>query len=232
MGNAIVCLTRGYPHSIGYDQLIKRNDAIYKIFGNKYDVVIFHEGNINERHQRYIKASTPLNFIFKDISKIWSGGYEGMCRFQSVQLFEQCKEYDYIMRIDEDCVLERLDVDPFENMGDNVYAYSVYWGESHSETNATLPGAISKLTKVPVEEFYNNKFPYTNVGVAKVSFFTTDPMYSILYILANSQSQRTNRWGDLPLHGSLLQIYAKDKVMQIKGLIYHHGTHNVTISNV
>lgn len=227
--NAIVCLTRGYKDVSGYESLIKRNKAILTHIGSKYPLVIFHEGNISESHQSWIRQySKELTIKFVDISSIWVGGYESMCRFQSYWIWEYCKEYDNIMRIDEDCFISRFNSDPFD-MGDNVYLKSCNWGESHSETNATLPQAIEKLTGAKREEFYNNKFPYTNIGVSNVAFWRTKPVSAVLKSLSLCDDQIKNRWGDLPLLGSLLNIFAKDRVGFIKNLNYHHQSHNVTI---
>lgn len=232
MNNAIIALTRGYVSRNRYDTLLKRNECIYKVFGAKYPVILFHEGNINEMHQNYIKMQTPaLNIIFTDISSVWKGGYEGMCRFNSLDVFEFCKEYDYVLRIDEDCHIEQLNGDPFESVGDNVYLKSLYWGESHSETNATLPQAIEKLTGVSREEFYNNKFPYTNIGLSKVSFWLSEPVKSVLTEISTCKEQRDNRWGDLPIHGSLLNIYAKGMVGTIQGLVYNHLSHGFKLNS-
>ena len=56
MSKCIAVLTRGYPTISEYDQLIKRNIHISKNLNDKsLDILIFHEGNITEEHQIYIK---------------------------------------------------------------------------------------------------------------------------------------------------------------------------------
>jgi len=59
MKNAIVCLTRGYHNLKAYDSLIERNKSISQFIGTKYPMIIFHEGNIPDEHQQYIKTQTP-----------------------------------------------------------------------------------------------------------------------------------------------------------------------------
>jgi hypothetical protein len=57
--HAFVVLTRGYNEDEQYNILIERNKSIYEVFYNKladenkmqYDIIIFHEGNINEQQQ-------------------------------------------------------------------------------------------------------------------------------------------------------------------------------------
>jgi hypothetical protein len=151
-----------------------------------------------------------------------------------LQLWEKCAElgFDYVMRIDEDCHLQSCDIDPFTVIGDNVYLRSVYWSESHSETNYTLPYALEKLTGVPFQSYYNDKFVYTNVSLSSVGFWMEPKMHQILKTLCNSDEQRKNRWGDLPLLGALLNLYAKGRVGFMPGLSYSHLSHgNVIVSD-
>lgn len=229
--NAIVSLTRGYKKLEQYDTLIERNRAIREHILSKwqYPVILFHEGNIPKDHQDHIKIHSAMDIEFIDISSTWQGGYEGMCRFQMLDLWEWCKDYEYIMRIDEDCIITECSVNPFE-IGENVYSTPIYWGESHSETNATLPQFIEELTGFPSDKFYNNKFPYTNIGVAKVKFFNGF-LLDKLTTIANTPLQRANRWGDLPVLGSLLNCYAYGRVSMMQGLTYKHLSHGFTISN-
>lgn len=234
MKNAIIVLTRGYDNLEKYNRLLKRNASIEKFFGNKYPLVIFHEGNITSIAMEYIKAKNPsLNFTFVNVSEIWNyaDGYKSMCRFNALWVWHFCKQYDYVMRIDEDCIIEKMDTDPFEQMGDNVYLKTCYFEESHTETNETLPRAIEFFTGVKATDFYNHKFPYTNVSVSSVKFWFTEPIYDILKWVSLSDEQFINRWGDLPILGSLLNIYAKGKVGTTTGLSYFHESHNISIES-
>ena len=69
MKSCIAVLTRGYEDESQYSMLIKRNRHIANNLNNKLiDILIFHEGNINENHQLYIKKHTPkLTLIFINI---------------------------------------------------------------------------------------------------------------------------------------------------------------------
>ncbi len=230
MNNAIVTLTRGYKNESLYFALVVRNQLIKKFVNKdlKYPLVIFHEGNIPAKHQEHIiRESEGQQIQFVDISKDWSGGYEGMCRFYTYHLWQYCKEYDYILRIDEDCHITKCPYDPFTLLGsEDVYLRSKYWAESHTETNATLPQKIKELTGADPKEFYNDKYPYTNISVSSVKFWLDMP---ILKEIALCDAQRANRWGDLPVLGSLLNIYAKGRVGVITGLQYAHQSHHMTI---
>ncbi len=260
---AIVCLTRGYHNKEGYQTLIDRNCAIRKHINadKQYPMIIFHEGNITADHQEHINYYSEGQTIqFIDISYIWRGGYEAMCEFHIYHIWHLCYQYNYIMRIDEDCIVTRCESDPFKQIdkvvkvripssdevttsvddrfievGDTysyeklVFLRPVNWAESHSETNASLPPMIEGLTGEDPATFYIHNFPYTNLCIGKVDFFLSPPMVGLLYTLSQSPLQRENRWGDLPVLGSLLNIYAKDRTAFIKGLSYLHGSHEVLI---
>lgn len=234
MNNAIIVLTRGYESLGKYNRLLERNSSIEKFFGNKYPLVIFHEGNITPEAQEYIRSKNPaLTFRFIDVSEIWNyeDGYKSMCRFNSFYVWHFCQEYDYVMRIDEDCIIEKMETDPFEQMGENVYLKTTYFAESHTETNETLPKAISFFTGKKAEDFYDHQFPYTNVSVSSVKFWFEEPIHDILKWVSLSDEQFKNRWGDLPILGSLLNIYAKGRVGTTTGLSYFHESHNITIDS-
>lgn len=233
---AIICLTRGYQDVRGYKSLILRNVAIYNNLNHDkgYPLVIFHEGNINKPQQQYIiDRSLGQNITFVDISDTWSGGYEGMCKFFIYDVWFYCQKMgiEYMLRIDEDCVLQKIVYSPFDqliNRPNLVYLTSVFWAESHSETNATLPAFIKEITGVDNLDFYNDKYPYTNVSLASVSFMIQLKHY--LNHVVKTPLQRQNRWGDLPVLGSLLNIFAKDKVGTMSGLSYYHASHNMSIN--
>src|SRR5688572_18984280 len=143
--NYIACLTRGYTELEQYNALVQRNKAIAEHInkGRKTVLVIFHEGNITDEQMNYITAHSEGQIVsFKNISDVWIGGYEGMCRFYTYDFWNYFNDDDLVLRIDEDCHVSKCVTDPFSMIGDNVYLRSVYWAESHSETNATLPGFI------------------------------------------------------------------------------------------
>jgi len=72
--NAIVGLVRGYANTNGYNSLIERNKYIYENIisksDDKFDVILFHEGNITKEHQNYIREqSKNMSLIFSDVRK-------------------------------------------------------------------------------------------------------------------------------------------------------------------
>ena len=71
---SISVLTRGYDNLFNYNPLIERNNLIFEhiIEPSKlsFDVHIFHEGNISEEHQLYIKNLSKPKLIFKNVKEL------------------------------------------------------------------------------------------------------------------------------------------------------------------
>jgi len=232
MNNAIVCLSRGHLIRQGYNELITRNVLISQYIGNTYPLIIFNEGNISLDDQKYIKSyTTSLNIFFEDISAVWNKKYPypSMCRFFAYHIWDYCKHYDNILRIDTDCHLFKCLNDPFSLLQENVFLKSSDSDEDHTLTNTTLPSFISSLVGMDSSHFYTHRFPYTNVCLSNVNFWKEKEVSRILRAICLTPRALTNRWGDLPILGSLLNIYAKNKVGTLTGLSYYHGSHQTTV---
>jgi len=253
MKAAIVCLTRGYGNVLQYETLIKRNHKLFNNFNKRYDypLIIFHEGNISPIHQNYIeKNSCDQKLIFVDIQDEFTWpeeikqirdnrfnlGYRMMCRFHSYFIWEHLKEYEYVLRVDEDGFIEKLDYNIFEHMIEKNLDYMTcrFMEEYHSLTNNTLPQACEKLLDNWTVKDYNQNenfwIPYTNLYTVKVSFFMQEKVQSFLKSLTMDPNFLMNRWGDAPVHGITLKAFGA-KTNFIEDCIYEHGSHKCTVEN-
>lgn len=153
--NAIVGLVRGYSNTNGYNSLIERNKYIYENIisksDNKFDVILFHEGNITKEHQNYIREqSKNMSLIFSDVRKsspktafdptknkfnmelcpptpqsmAFPLGYKHMCHFWSMDFLDYLSNYKYIIRIDEDCLVTKFDTGTLKRMEENQIYFS------------------------------------------------------------------------------------------------------------
>jgi hypothetical protein len=236
MKKAIVGLTRGYAELDGYAMLVERNKAICKFINsdNRYPLILFHEGNINLEHQDYIKSFTPAQDIsFVDISHMWNKdyGYESMCKFYTFYIWDYCKDFDHILRIDEDCTIINCEEDPFDQLKNNVFITPIWITEPHEPTNKTLPFVLEKYLKKPSPLFYNHKFPYTNVFVSDVKFWLKNDIFKNLNNIVNEKEFIENRWGDMPILGSFLNVYSNEHFGNISKFTYIHHSHNHSIIN-
>lgn len=254
---AIVCLTRGYQTLGGYDALIERNRAIYQVINSRrerhYPLMIWHEGNIPPEHQSYIAAADLNHDIrFVDVSPVfrmptevkedelveyWPVGYRLMCRFHSYNIWQYAAEFEYVMRVDEDCILKSAAFDPLDSLfragGD--FAAADFVEESHELTNRTLAPfarelAASMCPEVPEESVYNHAFPYTNVYVARTAFWRQPVVRRFLELVTQNPDFVRFRWGDCPVLGIALTLFAApEAVYRMSQLGYVHGSHNWNI---
>jgi hypothetical protein len=255
--NAIVCLTRGYANVRGYHHLIERNRSIYEIINRnrtpQYPLIMWHEGNIPEEHQRYIAeqdGNEDLRFV--DISRVfrlpisvkegdlvgnWAIGYRLMCRFHSYYIWQYTRQFDYVMRLDEDCTLISSAGDPIallaEAQGD--FAAAVFTKESHILTNHTLAVFVQNFIEAVQGNTdvspYNQDFPYTNLYVTRTAFWRQLEVQQFLDAVRRERDSLRFRWGDLPVLGVALNMFAApEKVYRLGGIGYRHGSHNWTIA--
>jgi hypothetical protein len=256
---AIVCLTRGYRDVRQYAPLIARNRSIYdsinRFRSDEYPLVIWHEGNVTEAHQRHILASDPnsdvrfvdVSVLFRlsgdssisDLMEDWQIGYRLMCRFHIYHIWQCCRQFQYVMRIDEDCVVCSTEIDPIEWMSRqrSDFAAAAFVAETHELTNRTLPGFVAQYLGLlhPDRSFagiYNHCFPYTNLYVTRTAFWLGVDVQRFLYAIIREPASIRFRWGDLPVLGVALNIFAReDSIAVLPKLVYRHGSHDVTVAS-
>jgi hypothetical protein len=247
--NAITILTRGYEDNEKYLSLINRNKAIEKNLINKMtDILIFHEGNISEKQQLYIKKQTPkLNIIFTDISeyafkkehekhkwyeptnkKEWQIGYRHMCHFWFIDFLKYCENYDYIIRIDEDCFIDfnideifvliknKIIIAGFEEIDDPKVTFGL--------NNYTLE--FLKQNNITNVNPKKPSGPYTNIfAVNLIKVRNHNLILKYMEYIDNSNNIYIYRWGDLPLWGEVLYYMCKPEEYLITEKIkYFHGS--------
>ena len=258
--NAVVVLTKGYKNLSGYNNLINRNRYISVNFYQKlinpsnYDIIIFHEGNITIPQQIYIQSQSPkiplifkpINFINNNsicsscppnnISNNYNSGYKNMCFFWSIRFLKYLFDYEYVIRIDEDCKL--INIDP--NIIENYKNKEIYYSSPYFQ------GPDDPKVVVGMEDFFNNylinnnltpinsnlRCPYTNFMVININFFNNnDLIKEVLSRIYGSNCIFSNRWGDLPIWGYILSYLVEQKhYLEDKSISYYHGSHNKQIN--
>ena len=239
---AIVCLTRGYPfHRIyRYSSLILRNYCIKRVCSFEFTLLIFHEGNIQRYMQILIQFlfGYPIQFVDvssafkKRSSHIWTGksdfplSYSLMCQFQYFHIWQYLREFDYVVRIDEDCLL--LSFNP--NFTEFVFWTGYSTPETHLNTLSTLPVFLNQLgidfdTEAPL--------PYTNFFVTKTEFWNRKPVSSFLYEIFSYESSLEYRWGDPPILGVALREFSTDLKYDFNSpdVSYLHLSHKSLVEN-
>jgi hypothetical protein len=243
--SAVVILTRGYRELFKYNDLIKRNVSISKNLINKnIDIVIFHEGNITKNQQIYISKFTPeLKIIFKNVVFLnknivfdkdtirFNIGYRHMCFFWFVDFWNYVENYEYILRIDEDCVIN-FNIDTiFQKMGNKVAVYGKWEKDADYVTK--------KMNKFTLDFLQNSKLPrkpsgpYTNViGFNLTLLRKNELLKKYIDKVKESDNIYVYRWGDLSLWGEVLSyLYHPSQHSNTTNIKYYHGSHNTSIND-
>jgi hypothetical protein len=252
MKKCIAVLTRGYNNISSYQKLIKRNNNINKNLKNKdIDCLIFHEGNILEEHQTYIQEKTPeLRLIFINVnngqafkkeknsiphskeSSRWGGtGYRHMCAFCFTQFLEFTKDYDKLLRIDEDCYINFSIDQQFETLEKYLFVCGRWEKEDYPFVTRGLLQISIDIFKCENHVLYA---PYTNVtGFNLQNIRDSIKNNSIInqYIdtIYEKDGIYEHRWGDHVLWGELIVNFYGMSSVKIDVLHYFHESHNLQL---
>ena len=257
--NAIVVLTRGYNDNSKYKSLILRNRHICQNFYLKldnpsdYDVVIFHEGNITPSQQQYIQSKSPnlplqfRNVTFQNNNTIcslcpptklshgFSMGYKNMCYFWSIDFLEYLKDYEYIIRVDEDCLLQQISTNIL-----NVYKEkNIIFSSPFFQGDDSFPVIVGMKRLFANFMRRNNlqprkmdiRCPYTNVMILNIQYFRNNNIVrGILSQIKETNCIFSNRWGDLPIWGHILTLLVEPTLyIEDTSISYLHGSHHKMI---
>lgn len=261
MKSAIVVLTRGYSDIKKYTTLINRNRCIAVNFylqltnPENYDIIIFHEGNITLPQQQYIQSQSPrlpltfrkVNFLNTKIknttlcpptslSNNFTAGYKNMCYFWSISFLEYLKDYQYIIRIDEDCFIKSIPTNIIDTYKENNIQFSSPYFQGPDDPNVTVG-----MYKFFTDFLKNNNItginsnitcPYTNVSIINIQYFRQNPIIiKLLFELNKCGCIFSNRWGDLPIWGYILNYFIQPQFFkEDKSISYFHGSHNVSLN--
>jgi hypothetical protein len=216
--------------------------------------LIFHEGNITENQQQYISNQTPeLKIKFVNIANgkafrrhkefvRWDGceafgmGYRHMCSFWFIDFWHFVKDYDLLLRIDDDCTIQCNIDNIFKLLEKHIFVSGREEPDLDYVTigmNALTVGFMkNNLPSREASKKYPPTGPYTNVIAINLSQVRKEPLFKkYVDCIDESNGIYTNRWGDLPLWGEAIHYIFGDKSLKIDtDLKYYHGSHNTQVN--
>jgi hypothetical protein len=252
----IVVLTRGYINNNKYYKLIERNKCIEKqISSKKVDILIFHEGNISPSQQKYISTKTPslpIKFIdirekafkkdkeeikFDDDTQSFTLGYRHMCSFWFIDFLNFVEEYDYLIRIDEDCFVMFDPLSMIVSLKDYHFVSGIYDKDEPYVTKGLNEFTLSFIKKNDTYPFLQMDSkqpggPYTNLfGIALHAIRQNPILHNYQMEVSNSNFIYQYRWGDLPLWGEVIYyIFGDISLLLDENLIYFHESHDKNVN--
>lgn len=231
------------------------------------DIIIFHEGNITRDQQEFIQSRTPrmplcfieVAFISSEeadrrgngtkwmhkchstqLSNAFTNGYKNMCYFWSVSFFDYLKDYEYVMRVDDDCILNKIPANIFETYKRENIVYaspSFQCGDDDGvtlglQTFFQLMMMERSLSPLTVPNTQNIMCPYTNVFVINMPYFLQSfDIIDMCNKLTQCGCNFRNRWGDLPIHGYMLHCFVpREMYKEDKNISYYHGSHQSKVN--
>lgn len=261
---ALAVLTKGYPDIQSYKDIIDRNNLIHQNILSKteldYDMIIFHEGNITQEQMDVIAHHSQPTLIFRDVrdcgnrlafddtrnkinpilcpptelSEKFPLGYKHMCHFWSIDLFEYLSDYDYVLRIDEDCLVDRVDPSVFEAIIEQDVKFAVPLICEVLDAPEVIVGLDTLLsdflTKKGLEmplPYSTIKAPNTNFMMVNLKFFREHQLVQdFLKEVDSSHGIYSNRWGDAPIWGIILYVLSGEDFFELSDTGYLHGSHD------
>jgi len=239
MKAAIVGLVKGYKKLRNYTSLIRRNYLIKKNVdkSEKYDKIIFTEGNIEDKHKKVI-GSRLDKVTFVDVSGDFEKkeevkpewrtklGYKNMCRFNSVKIWKYVKEYKYIMRLDDDSFVmngnfvsstrnNKVYKDVFKFMEEEgaTFMYVRDKWDSHRKTESTLPENTKNFIRNRGlhtkcgNRDISSQNFYNNIYATKVSFWRRKKVKEYLSHVDKSMGIYKHRWGDSTVMALAIKMF-------------------------
>lgn len=208
-----------------------------------YPVVLFHEGDFTHDIQQSLRGVCPtIEFREVDISpppwidcsdsanwamrKSHGLGYNNMCRFFTIGIYEHLQDFDYYMRLDDDSYIQSpFLADPFVFMRDNGKEYG-FRGKA-KESRAAIQGLKKcledfdpriKMLPEPTRVYY------TNFHMARTQLWSSEPMRGALQCVDRNGGIYKKRWGDAPIHTLLLPAYLQpNQIHRFTDFAYQHG---------
>ena len=250
--SCIAVLTRGYSNYNSYSMLIKRNKHIEQHLNNKnIDILIFHEGNILNEHQLKISNETTLlnikfinisdkafkkeksNIAFDAPTQMFGLNYRHMCSFWFVDFWDFVKEYDYLLRIDEDCFVNCSIDDIFLKLKEHLFVTGTYSNDADFVTRG-----LNNFSLQFMNHYTDYKIkprlpsgPYTNLF--GISLKVRNNILFLKYVKEVESSNKIyeRRWGDLPLWGEAIEyIFGQDTILVDKTIKYYHESHHTQVN--
>jgi hypothetical protein len=225
--------------------IVLRNKSINKHFFEKCDFIIFHEGNVSEEYKKTIIRDSNIKFSIKFIEvsnfkpsmdeiekmkhslidkNVVETGYSSMCKFWSYGFINYLKEYDYVIRIDDDCVVLN-DIAPIVKELETKYlVFPFLSGEDYRYRMKEFTKQYFHSDELPDERI---RGPYTNFcgfnlnkirsNVHIMDFFNTIEINNFVYRYT---------WQDVQLWGLVMRhILKPEDWEENKNIKYIHLSH-------
>ena len=159
-----------------------------------------------------------------------------MCSFWFIDFWKYVEDYEIIMRIDEDCIIDFNIPEVFDILQEKTIVYGAWTKDQPFVTHGlnqfthTFLYEHMKTNQIPI---HNPSGPYTNViGLNLVQLRGNLLLQDYIKEVEASNHIYIFRWGDLPLWGeALFYMCHPTSYCKTNKIKYFHGSHNVYVEN-
>lgn len=230
------------------------------------DVVLFHEGDVSQADQNHIQAGTPdMPLTFVDVSAVFKlykpvnhpqcpnsyltkftePGYHSMCYFWFIGFQRYVERYDWLLRIDTDCLLCDNVRPALASMPSQFHIAAPRWIDldrhggydniaGPSKQGMVVQGmhnfTVSFAQKHGIFDYVHSwHAPYTNVMLLDLIWYrNSSVLRAFTQAVDASECIYSNRWGDMPLWGAAV-ILEKQPYHRLYKMSYFHGSHRTMV---
>ena len=161
-----------------------------------------------------------------------------MCHFWSIDFLEYLKDYKFIIRIDDDCFVDKFDINILNEMNEKEihFVSPEFQGQDLDSVIVGLERLLNEFlieTNIqPYKTFREIKCPYTNFMIVNADFLRNNEVISkMLKKIDMSHGIYSNRWGDLPIWGMILSALVDEKhYSECKSISYYHDSHKKQVN--
>ena len=229
---AIATLLKDPGHNFNnweHTLVIVRNESISKNFKGKCDLIFFHEGNLSEEYMERIKFKSPRGFNIKfievpnfkptleeleyyrhllvDPPSVYTG-YTSMCTFWSYRFMDFLDEYDYVIRIDDDCIALSDIQSIVDNLQNKYLAFPYMSGENFRHG---FEDFIKMYFDNPPIKDDKIRTPYTNFCGFNLNKIRNDKrIINFFKEVHGTQFIHKYTWTDTLLWGLLIEYLLKE----------------------
>jgi hypothetical protein len=181
-----------------------------------------------------VPAFRPVakELISTELSESFTAGYKNMCRFWFCGFLPYLKYYDYVCRIDEDCLVTSMNLaDIIKDMEieQAFYKTGSFILMDNPDVTIGLEYHINKFCQnINIEKRSDILLgvPSTNLFILNLNHLRScDIFYKFAEYIDKSGGIYACRWGDAPLWGGYLSLKNVSKTSSIDTRIsYFHGS--------
>ena len=161
-------------------------------------------------------------------------GYRNMCNFWFCNFWKYLKEYDKILRIDEDCYYYSDYNKVFKLLNNKVFVYGGRTGDKDFVTKGLNNFTLDFMKQNNIKNIYRRSpsGPLTHViGINLDRCRKNTLLTKYISSIKTSNNIYVYRWGDLPLWGESIEYFFENKDrLSTSKIQYYHESHKARIN--